>query len=57
MKKLDIFGKKKAIEDRLTKWILEDKSRFEKYGSVVKDLEEANKEIANANGTKILMVC
>ncbi|MDD2192257.1 MAG: S46 family peptidase [Bacteroidales bacterium] len=52
LKKLDIFGKKKAIEDRLTKWILEDKSRFEKYGSVVKDLEEANKEIANANGTK-----
>ncbi|MFA7081577.1 MAG: S46 family peptidase [Bacteroidales bacterium] len=52
LKKLDVYSQKKSIEDRLTKWILDDKSRFEKYGSVVNDLEQANKEIASASGTK-----
>ncbi len=52
LKRLDVYGKKKAIEDRLTKWIQEDKSRVEKYGDVVKDLSEASKVIGNASSTK-----
>ncbi|MDD2488240.1 MAG: S46 family peptidase [Bacteroidales bacterium] len=52
LKKLDIYTKKKEIEDRLTKWISEDKARFDKYGPIVKDLEQANNEIASSNGTK-----
>ncbi|MCK9163650.1 MAG: S46 family peptidase, partial [Bacteroidales bacterium] len=54
LKKLDVYSKKKAIEDRLTSWIESDKSRIEKYGPVVEDLKKANNEIANANGTKYL---
>ena len=52
LKRLDVYEKKKAIEDRLTKWIQEDKSRVEKYGDVVKDLSEASKVIGNASSTK-----
>lgn len=52
LKRLDVYGKKKAIEDRLTKWIQEDKSRVEKYGDVVKDLSEACKVIGNSSSTK-----
>lgn len=52
LKNLNVYDKKKAIEDRLLKWISEDKSRIEKYGDVIKDLNYANKVIGNAPSTQ-----
>jgi hypothetical protein len=52
LKRLDIYNKKKAIEDRLTKWINEDKARIDKYGDVVGDLEKANKKVSELSSTK-----
>ena len=52
LKNLNVYEKKKEIEDRLSKWISEDKSRIEKYGDVIKDLNNANKVIGNAPSTQ-----
>ncbi len=52
LKNLNVYEKKKEIEDKLSKWISEDKSRIEKYGDVIKDLNNANKVIGNAPSTQ-----
>lgn len=52
LKQLGVYDQKKDIEDRLTKWIEQDKARKMKYGTVVKDIEKANREISKATGTK-----
>ncbi|MDD2530116.1 MAG: S46 family peptidase [Bacteroidales bacterium] len=52
LKNLNVYGKKKAIEDRLVNWISEDKTRIDKYGDVIKDLNNANKTIGNAPSTQ-----
>ncbi|HBN05472.1 MAG TPA: serine protease, partial [Bacteroidales bacterium] len=52
LKNLNVYEKKKEIEDRLSKWISEDKTRIEKYGDVIKDLNNANKVIGNAPSTQ-----
>ncbi|MBP1645246.1 MAG: Peptidase [Bacteroidetes bacterium] len=52
LKNLNVYDKKKEIEDRLSKWISEDKARIEKYGDVIKDLNNANKVIGNAPSTQ-----
>jgi hypothetical protein len=52
LKNLNVYDKKKEIEDRLAKWISEDKARVEKYGDVIKDLNDANKVIGNSPTTQ-----
>ncbi|MFA6824274.1 MAG: S46 family peptidase, partial [Bacteroidales bacterium] len=52
LKNLNVYEKKKEIEDRLAKWISEDKARIEKYGDVIKDLDNANKVIGNSPTTQ-----
>lgn len=52
LKRLDVYEKKKALEERLTKWISEDKLRQEKYGDVVKDINDACTIIGNSKTTK-----
>ena len=46
LKRLDVYGKKKAIEDRLVEWIAKDADRQARYGNVISDLESASKVIA-----------
>mgnify|MGYP003547309356 FL=1 len=46
LKRLDVYGKKKAIEDRLVEWIAKDADRQARYGNVIADLESASKVIA-----------
>lgn len=48
LKRLDVYGKKKAIEDRLVEWIAKDADRQARYGNVISDLESASKVIAAA---------
>jgi hypothetical protein len=48
LKRLDVYGKKKAIEDRLVEWIAKDSVRQARYGNVISDLESASKVIAAA---------
>ncbi len=52
LKNLNVYEKNKEIEDKLSKWISEDKARIEKYGDVIKDLNNANKVIGNAPSTQ-----
>ncbi|MBP1630178.1 MAG: Peptidase [Bacteroidetes bacterium] len=52
LKRLDVFSKKKAIEERLTSWINADNSRKERYGDVVKDLNQACKTIGDSKIAK-----
>ena len=52
MKRLDVYGKKKAIEDRLVEWIAKDADRQARYGNVISDLESASKVIAEAPSTQ-----
>ena len=52
LKRLDVYGKKKAIEDRLVEWIAKDADRQARYGNVIADLESASKVIANAPSTQ-----
>ena len=46
LKRLDVYGKKKAIETRLAEWIAKDADRQARYGNVISDLESASKVIA-----------
>ena len=46
LKRLDVYGKKKAIEDRLVEWIAKDADRQARYGNVISDLESASKVLA-----------
>ena len=52
LKRLDVYGKKKAIEDRLVEWIAKDADRQARYGNVISDLESASKVIAEAPSTQ-----
>ena len=52
LKRLDVYGKKKAIEDRLVEWIAKDADRQARYGNVLSDLESASKVIAEAPSTQ-----
>ena len=52
LKRLDVYGKKKAIEDRLVEWIAKDADRQARYGNVIADLESASKVIAEAPSTQ-----
>lgn len=48
LKRLDVYGQKKSIEDRLDEWLRDDISRQDKYGDVLGDIEKANKEISTS---------
>ena len=52
LKRLDVYGKKKAIEDRLADWIKADGNRVNRYGSLLSDLEKSFKTIADEPLTK-----
>jgi Peptidase S46. len=52
LKRLDVFDKKKAIEDRLADWISQDNSRQQEYGNVLSELQKANNVLASAKTTK-----
>ena len=52
LKRLDVYGKKKAIEDRLVEWIAKDSDRQARYGNVIADLESASKVIAAEPSTQ-----
>lgn len=52
LKRLDVYGKKKAIEERLAEWIKADGNRVNRYGSLLSDLEKSFKTIADEPLTK-----
>lgn len=52
LKRLDVYGKKKAIEDRLAEWIEQDDSRKERYGTLLSDLQSCYQAIAASPATK-----
>ena len=52
LKRLDVYGKKKAIEDRLAEWIEQDNSRKERYGTLLSDLQSCYQAIAASPATK-----
>lgn len=52
LKRLDVYGKKKAIEDRLADWISEDASRRERYGNVLSDLRDNFRIVGEARRTR-----
>ncbi len=52
LKRLDVYGKKKAIEERLAEWIKADGDRINRYGSLLSDLEKNFKIIADEPLTK-----
>ena len=45
LKRLKVYDKKKALENELQKWIDADELRKAKYGNVIKDIEEGNKQL------------
>lgn len=47
LKRLKVYDKKKAIEDRLEAWVKADDSRSQ-YANVIKELRESSKAIANS---------
>lgn len=52
LKRLDVYGKKKAIEDRLAEWIEQDNSRKERYGTLLLDLKSCYQAIAASPSSK-----
>ena len=52
LKRLDVYGKKKAIEDRLAEWIEQDNSRKERYGTLLSDLKSCYQAIAASPSSK-----
>ena len=52
LKRLDVYGKKKAIEDRLAEWIEQDNSRKERYGTLLSDLKSCYQAIAASPSNK-----
>ena len=52
LKRLDVYGKKKAIEDRLAEWIEQDNSRKERYGTLLSDLQSCYQAIAASPSSK-----
>lgn len=49
LKRLNVYEKKKAIENDLTEWINADQSRIEKYGNVLSDLSEGYRQLSEVN--------
>ena len=49
LKRLDVYEKKKAIEDHFAAWVNADESRKEKYGTVLQDLTDAYGQFAAMN--------
>lgn len=45
LKRLKVYDKKKTLENELQKWIDADAQRKEKYGNVLKDIEDGNKQL------------
>ncbi|MDD3151659.1 MAG: S46 family peptidase [Bacteroidales bacterium] len=70
LKRLKVYDKKVAIEDKLTKWINQSPERIEKYGEALPLIEKAYTEIDESNfytnlwpvqapliGSQILTIC
>ncbi len=53
LKKLNVFDKKKALEDELEAWINADATRKAKYGNVIQDIASASKEIMETKSDKV----
>ena len=47
LKRLNVYGKKKAIEDKLTEWINADEERKEMYGGVMSGFESGYSKMAD----------
>lgn len=45
LKRLKVYDKKKTLENELQKWIDADAQRKEKFGNVLKDIEDGNKQL------------
>mgnify|MGYP004442533281 FL=1 len=54
LKRLKVYDKKKAIEDRLEEWVAKDDSRSQ-YSSVVSDLRNSSKTIFSSASNKTAM--
>ncbi|MDR0971350.1 MAG: S46 family peptidase [Bacteroidales bacterium] len=52
LKRLNVYQKKKDIEDRLAKWLSEDPKRSEKYGDILHEINNANNIIRELPSTK-----
>ncbi len=53
LKRLDVFSKKKALEDQFEAWVAKDPSRKEKYGDVIPTINELYGKIIAANSNKV----
>lgn len=54
LKRLDVYDKKKEIEERFSNWVNEDPARIEKYGKVINDIAEVhNFQTANGYNAKL----
>ena len=49
LKRLDVYDKKKAIEDHFDAWVKADESRVEKYGTVLQDLSDSYATFTETN--------
>lgn len=54
LKKLNVKEQKEAIEAKFTQWVSQDRTREEKYGNVLKNLEEGYGKIGSTFGPFIL---
>jgi hypothetical protein len=54
LKKLNVKAQKEEIEARFTQWVSADKARQEKYGNVLKNLEEGYGKIGSKFGPFVL---
>ncbi len=49
LKRLNVYDKKKAIEDHFDAWVKADESRVEKYGTVLQDLSDSYANFTETN--------
>jgi hypothetical protein len=49
LKRLDVYDKKKEIEDHFDAWVKADESRVEKYGTVLQDLSDSYATFTETN--------
>lgn len=54
LKKLNVKAQKEEIETKFTQWVSQDKARQEKYGNVLKNLQEGYSKIGSKFGPFVL---
>ena len=55
LKRLKVYDKKKALEDKFAKWVAQDANRKKKYGNALQLLQEGHEEIASTTLSRVYM--